>query len=158
MPRYYASLDALERAVKKSLNGTLKNEVAQAVEKVTKERIQAEVYGAYTPSVYERRGELRNAGFAAEVFDDADGVALRTYSAAKPNDSLSKPPVAYRGPDGQFAQWINDGNVPNIFNPRKYIWETSRPFYTSAANELDSGGAVMDALMAGMRKRGYKLM
>lgn len=157
VPRYYASIDALERAVKKSLKSTLKNEVAQAVEKAAKEKIQAEVYGTYSPSVYERRGELLDAGFAAEVFEDTGGVSLRAYSMAKPSDSLSSPPVAYRGPDGQFAQWINDGNVPNIFNSKKYIWEAPRPFYAQAASELDSTGAVVDALKAGMKKRSYSL-
>lgn len=157
MPRYYASLATLERAVKKSLASTLKGEVARAAEKVAKEKIRQEVYGAYSPSVYERRGELMNAGFAHEVSDDTDGVNLRMYSMAGPNDSLSSPPVAYRGPDGQFAQWISDGNVPNIFNGKKYIWEAPRPFYSEAASELDNSGAVVDALKAGMRKRGYSV-
>ena len=156
VPRYYASLAALERAVKKSLTSTLKGEVSQVVEKVAKEKIKEDVYGVYSPSVYERRGELMNAEFAREVFEDADGVNLRIYSMARPNDSLSSPPVAYRGPDGQFAQWINDGNVPNIFNSKKYIWETPRPFYSDAENELDNTGLVLDALRAGMQKRGYE--
>ena len=43
MPRYYASIAALERAVKKSLASTLKGEVTQAIEKVVKEKIEEDV-------------------------------------------------------------------------------------------------------------------
>lgn len=88
VPRYYASLAALERAVKKSLTSTLKGEVSQAVEKVAKEKIKEDVYGVYSPSVYERRGELMNAEFACEVFEDADGVNLRIYSMARDRKSV----------------------------------------------------------------------
>lgn len=141
-------LDAIEKATKDS--------VVKQVETTVKEHIVSDVYNVYSPSEYDRRGVLKNADMVNGIWAEPDGtVILRQYSSAEPNESLNG--SVYTGPSGAFAQWINDGDVPNIFNSYSgYSWAHARPFYDNAAADLHATGAAVAALKQGLAKQGIK--
>ena len=154
MARMYSSLSSLDKAIRKAILSALKNEVANAVEETTKQHIQSDVYAVYDPVEYQRRGELKNAAFQHDIYYVGSDIAMRSFSTAKQNRSVIGSSKSY--PVGAFAQWIQDGAVPNIFNKRHYICQDARPFYTNSVQELESRGLVREALAQGLKRRGVK--
>lgn len=102
------------------------------------------VYGSYTPVIYQRRNSL-GSNFQIDYEDE---YSVRIYDIAPPDRSVFDTP--YQGPPGSFAQWINDGNVPNVFNGKSYPWTEARPFYDAAAAACQS--KINNAVRAGIKK------
>lgn len=151
----YKNLKELRADLEKKIEASLASNVAKQVEKTVKEHIQTDVYNSYSPVIYERRNELKDAPFYHDVYNVAGIITLQSYSTASSNVSLVYG-SSYDGQAGDFAQMINDGKVPNIFNNLRYIWQTPRPFYDNAILELKNGGLVKAALQRGLAQRGIK--
>lgn len=151
MPKF-KDLKSLYTYINKSINKSLVNDVAPVVEKALDEAIDSTVYNSYTPSDYDRRFELGNPkNITSELIQD--GVLI-TKDIAQPNDSV----LGYTyvpETDTIFAGWINEGQVPNIFNGRDdYPWMHERDFIGNAINNLKESGDVDEALKRGLEKQG----
>lgn len=139
----FSSLSDFETYLKDRINSALQNEVAEFVEKSMKQNIQEEVYDSYSPALYHRRGEL---GRAVESFLLDDGELWTTTT------SVSSPSVVHGGISIDYAKWINEGGVPNIFNNRiDYPWMYPRDFITPTIEDM-SGGKVASVLKNAITK------
>lgn len=140
----FADLMAAAAAAAKE---TLQNEVATEVKEEIRKQEYNYIYDASSPSWYSRRKSL---GKTFKVETDGDDSA-RIWDAARPSPSVFNTPV--KGPDGVFAQWINDGNVPNVFDDKDYPWMHPRKFYDAAVKELSKSSKIKNAAKSGMEAR-----
>lgn len=140
----YGSLGALEAALKAATQTILISDLVPIVQSEIRAQEQSLVYGDYTPVIYQRRNSLGNS-FQIEHEDE---YSVRIYDIASPNRSVFG--TAYKGPPGSFAQWINDGNVPNVFNEETYPWMGARAFYDAAAAMC--APKINSAVRAGIKK------
>lgn len=138
----FADLMAAAAAAAKE---TLQNEVANEVKQEIKTQEYNAVYNAYTTKFYWRRYSL---GKTFETkFEDEDSI--RIWDAARTRSIRN---TIIRGPDGVFAQWLNDGDVPNIFHDSDYPWHIGG-FYDAATKELRKTSKIKNAAKAGMEAR-----
>ena len=141
----YSSLSALLKAAQSAAKATLQNEVAELVKQEIHNAEQDLVYGSYSPVVYARRGSLGN-GFTIQP---TGPYSIRIWDNAPSNYSVfGSAPAA----PGYFAQWINDGNVPNVFNSKTYPWTGPRPFYNQAVANL-AGSRLKAVAINGIKSR-----
>lgn len=140
----YNSFSEMMAAAQQKCAEALTTTVADVVKDEIRNTEQDLVYGSYSPVVYDRRGSL-GENFNVELISPD---TVQVYDVAEPNVSLSNPQVAYSGESGQFAQWINDGDVPNIFNDNDYVWMGARPFYETATANLKSSPKIQNAIKA----------
>ena len=129
----YKSLGALLKAAQSAAKATLNNEVAELVKQEIREAEQELVYNSYSPVMYSPRRHSLGKGFTVEP---TGAYSIRIWDSAPSNYSVfGSAPAA----PGYFAQWINDGNVPNVFNNKIYVWMSPRPFYDQAIVNLAGG-------------------
>ena len=127
----YKSFSALMCAVEKKVDRALKKEVAQEAAEELSLQTQAAVYDAYQPVLYERRGKRGGLLDKKNIAAHAAGGVLTVKNTARPNRSLSVPPVPYAPPnDTQFSAWLEHGELPlcwtvspspsgSVFYPRR---------------------------------------
>lgn len=153
MPKF-KDLPFMFAYIKKSINNALENNVAPLVEKTMDEKIDSEVYDVYTPKGYKRRYELGNTNnISSELVKD--GV-LFTKNTANPSPSVIGTPYSASG-STIFPEWVNDGEVPNIFNSNDYPWMHPRDFIAATIEELESTGAVATAMAKGLQASGISV-
>ena len=153
----YKSFSALMCAVGKKVDRALKKEVAQEAAEELSLQTQAAVYDAYQPVLYERRGKRGGLLDKKNIAAHAAGGVLTVKNTARPNRSLSVPPVPYAPPnDTQFGAWLERGEAANIFGvpPERAPWLLPRPFVATAAAELRRTGKHLDALKRGLKRQG----
>ena len=141
----YKSLSALLKAAQTAAKATLNNEVAELVKQEISEAEQELVYGSYSPVMYARRNSL-GKGFTVQP---TGAFSIRIWDNAPSNYSVfGSAPAA----PGYFAQWINDGNVLNVFNTKTYPWMSPRPFYDQAIANL-AGSKIQQVAANGIKRR-----
>ena len=144
----FSGLDAIERAINNAASAAVcSNQVLGEIQRVIREKEEEFVYGSYTPSTYNRRHSL-----GGQFQTQQTGLfSVRVWDIAPPNYSVFNTP--YQGPPGCFAQWINDGRVPNVFNQKSYPWAGPRPFYRAAEVELQNSLVLKRAVINGIKSR-----
>lgn len=144
--KIFKSIDALEKAI---MSAAEKAIMSDSVVNVVKQEIANKenemVYGGYSPSFYNRRFSLGKQFSVKKT----GPYSIRVEDIAPPNYSVFNTP--YPGPPGAFAQWINDGAVPNYFNSRAYAWAGPRPFYQAAEASLQNSAALKSAVINGIK-------
>lgn len=155
MPTYKNMSQALEY-IQKAINKSLQNEVKDAVAKTMDEKIDEVVYSSYSPTMYDRRGELGNIdNIVGEVV--SNGV-LEVKNIAQPSPSVLggqyDQAVRYGvyGEDMSLTDWVVNGKVPNIFNGNDYPWMHERDFIEATREELKKSAIIESALAKGLRK------
>lgn len=133
------------------IDASLKEDVAPLVKDVLHNNIEADVYGRYSPVKYSRRGAL---GSQENMVDELEGKGvLSVRDTASPSPSVIGTPYS-PADDTAFSGWINNGNVPNIFNNNDYPWMYPAGFIEDTREELSDGTRVREALKTGMLKQG----
>lgn len=156
--------DALMRNIKKQVEDTAKKDVFPVVKDVYQEHIQEEVYDAYSPTSYQRRGYAD--GLIADdniVGEFKDGV-LEVKDIAEPNESISQPKTPYSPDyDTQFAAWVErgeayTGKAKHLFSGDRSDepWAQPRPFTEKTVDDLATNQQHKKALSDGLKKRGIK--
>jgi len=150
----YNNLGSLFAAIKGAAREALQNEVYEKVKSVEENHISSDVYGAYSPTMYERRGAggglLADENIIGEMVSD-DTLSVR--NTASPSPSVLG--TAYSpSSDTTFAGWIENGEVNNIFNGTDAPWTEPRPFTQNTVEELQQTKEHVQALKAGLRARG----
>lgn len=141
MPRVIRDLDALcDAAIDAVAAKTiLMDYVAPVVEDILRKHIDQDVYGAYSPTVYSRRGSL-TAGVQSRMIADDE---LLVTTIAQPNRPASG--WASSG-DGAFLYMLEVGDLG--------WWRKGfpRPAISNAQRETDRSSAVERAKKAGIRQ------
>jgi len=151
-----------ERIAKAAVNDALKNEVAAVVRKAVRQSAQENVYDAYEPMAYERRGD--NGGLSDEKNIVASppverkssvGFTVENIAMFNPNMTSrgSRPwQTTFRG--RTLTQRIVDGWDSADAGSPAYM--QPRPFMQRASESLDEGGASrkeLDAAFEAAMKR-----
>jgi hypothetical protein len=144
-------LSELLKRITQAVNETLENDVAPIAKEILQESIQENVYQSYTPTYYNRRGVLGSADSIVTEME-SDGV-LSIRDVASPSESVLGTGYSPAN-DTTFSGWVNDGQVPNIFNDKDYPWMHSRNFIEDAVERMQTSGEISDAFATGMAKRG----
>lgn len=149
----FNNLDALLKHLQAKVAETLQDEVANDVSDKMKEHYMNEVYD------YDYNEEFRTRRMS--LVDDANidktlvgATTLSVSNTAKPDDSVFGTPI-YGDPDGLLAQWIEDGNITNVFNNHSgYPWTKPRPVIHTTAEEIRQKKSHIKAMKQGLKKRG----
>lgn len=156
--------NALMKNIKKQVEDTAKKDVFPVVKDVYQQHIQDEVYDAYSPTSYQRRGHAD--GLIADdniVGEYKDGV-LEVKDIAVAKDPVSPPRTPYSHDfDTQFASWIErgaayTGKAVYLFDGDKSgePWAQPRPFTEKTVDDLATNQQHKKALADGLKKRGIK--
>lgn len=142
----YDNIDLLLSGLAKELEATMGDQPEKTVRKKFKKQINATVYDSYTPTQYDRTGELlQDSSIKSAVSRKGADVELTVQSI--------------RSEDGKdIAKIIETG--------QGYTWESSqiaksktpRPFHANTEEELASTGEHIQAIKAGLRKRGIDVI
>lgn len=148
----FNNLGAMFAHINKAINTALETKVATVVEETMSKNIQSTVYDSYSPVVYERRYELGSRdNIKSEIIED--GI-LETKNISTPSRSVYGTAYAPQN-STTFSGWVNDGQVPNIFNNRTdYPWMHSRDFIGETVEELKSSGLIRKAMAEGLASTG----
>lgn len=145
----WPELDAFVAALGDAINVTLEGEVAEGAKAAISEAVQTEVYDAYSPTEYDRRG-LQGGGLAdtSVMIARLDPFAheLTVTDESRDNDSgrLIAPVVE----SGQGYEWGNS-EIAYCRMPR--------PFHEVAEERFAESGEFEEALARGLEKQGFEV-
>ncbi len=91
-----------------------------------------------------------NDNYKKEIVDK---MTVSIGSNAEPNDSLNNTPL-YSDPEGLLPKWIEEGDIPNIFNGEKYPWMKPRPVVEMTRDELMNTKSYIEAMKKGLHRSG----
>lgn len=134
------------------INETLKDEVFEEVRDTIQKHVNRDVYDAYSPTQYNRRGSsgglIDENNIVGEIISDG---MLFTKNIAEANTPFKGHSYS-TDDDTMFGRWINDGLVYN-FNGSTDPWTEARPFIDNAREELAKNEGHYKALKRGLKKR-----
>lgn len=159
--------NALIQSVVKQVDETVKKDVFPVVKEVYQKHIQAEVYDAYSPVTYQRRGSDGGLIDSDNIVGKYKDRVLEVRNIAKPNESIAQPKTPYSPAyDTQFAAWIERGKAYTgdakkyLFGPRDHSdesWALPRPFTKETVKDLSVNQQHKKALCDGLKRRGLKV-
>lgn len=141
MARTYNNLDKLSKAAidAATVKTVLMDYVAPVVEEILRKHIQEDVYGAYSPTLYVRRGSLTSTITSRMIADDE----LLVTATSQPNAPAHG--WASSG-EGAFLYMLEVGDLG--------WWRKGfpRPAISNAQKEVDESAAVEQAKKAGIKR------
>ncbi len=137
----FRNLNALELYIKNEIYKSLEDDVAKEVVDTMKDRINEDVYNAYSPTLYERRKEngglLDDANFLTEMVDDN---TLKVKNVTHGSGKYIVPIIE----EGVGYTWENS----NIYGRQPF----PRPFVANTREEL-RGEKLRLAISKALQKR-----
>ena len=150
----FKSIKDLKKYVKIAAEDSLKQDVADTIIKELASEYEDQVY-SYEPAsdgvVYDRRYDLMAEDSYFESYKEG---TITIENTVKPLESLKGTPL--KNPDVTLAEWIEHGNIPNIFNDKEYPWMKPRPVVKTVKERIVKDGLASDAMKKGLEKRGIK--
>lgn len=145
----WPELDAFAAELDDAINVTLEGEVAEGAKAAISEAVQSEVYDAYFPIEYDRRG-LQSGGLA-----DANVMA------AQLNPFAHELTVTDESRDNDSGRLI----APVVESGQGYEWSKAeiarsrmpRPFHEIAEERFAESGEFEEALTRGLEKQGFEV-
>lgn len=148
----FKSFNDLQKYIKKEIQASLIDEVAEVIKDEIQSSISDEVYASYNPIVYKRRG-YTNGGLG-----DKDTMDVQMF-----NDSTIKIiSNAERNLDYKFAGIgydVKKSFVENIvegYGDRSTTWNRPRDFLEETRNNLKENKHHIEALKDSLEKKGIK--
>lgn len=144
----------LNTTVKNAAEDSLKQDVADAIIKELVSEYEDQVYSyeaSFDGGPYDRRYDLIEEG---SYFESYRNGTITIENTVKPLESLKGTPL--NNPDVTLAEWIEHGNIPNIFNDKEYPWMKPRPVVKTVKERITKDGLASDAMKKGLEKRGIK--
>lgn len=126
----YTDIDELVNDLINDLSNSLGHEIGEEMKKVEQEVIDSNVYGAYSPKEYERRGK-DGGGLGSEgnmevtIIPTSNGVTIELHNSTTGN-SLYK------------NYW--QGEIQDLIETGNYLWHCgcpSRPFIEDTQEKID---------------------
>jgi hypothetical protein len=153
MPQF-SSIKDLEKFMQLALRDALEHECAADASATMKKVYQEEIYSyVYNKDFRTRRMSLvDDTNIKTEMVDNN---TLSITNVAQPDESVLGTPI-----DGgtQLAYWIENGDIPNIFNDRSdYPWTKPRPVTQHVVDEMIGSGSTMSALQKGLKRNGVNV-
>lgn len=139
----YKDFESLIAAVNRKVNTVVEKDVAPGLKDEIASKAKANVYDAYSPTMYERRHTLDDPN-NYQVIKDGDKTAIKF---TKDHNT----PIWSNVHRTSFIDWIERGYVPNYFNYDHYVWMEPRPFVSEVMNE----GNIRQEVVSALRKKGY---
>lgn len=144
----------IEKKLRAAINSAMKNDVPQIIKDAESRHAASDVYGAYAPTYYARRGSLSNQGNMETTVGDME-VTVRNI--AEPNhayDWNNDGPYRFMPPpnSGFLASLVGDGgpyNFPAAIG--------ARPFIENTVTELKGSGAIRDAIAGAIGSAGFSV-
>ena len=124
----FESIAEVEEYLKQQMEEALANEVADMVDETVRQHAQSDVYGAYSPMSYSRRGLLAAGNYTHEV----SGLSLTVR-----DETPGSPPSGYgHTPSGtELSEIIETGAQGN--GGGHWIDAFARPYMENAQRDVD---------------------
>ncbi len=132
----FNNINSLLDHIKNNVKQTLKEDVADIVKENMAEEIQTNVYNAYHPMFYERRGTQGGLGDKSNMEAKVEGTTLTVKDIA---------PL-----DNGRTDWELDEIVCKGYGNMPF----ARDFYGDIKERLEENGDHIEALRYGLKKRG----
>ena len=152
-------LEQIAAQLRPIIDDALEHEVADAIQVEEAETIKEVVYGAYTPKLYRRRGDMDGFGDPYNLEAKVKDGTLRVRNVTNPNPGgtlnddrvttgkyLDKLIEYGHGSSGGFYDFPKAG--ANFMKPR--------PFIEKTLEHLRQNKAYVDALKDGLKRLGIK--
>jgi len=158
----FKDLKSIEKHLQKGIDKALKQDVAPVVKKTEQEHIESDVYGAYEPKIYKRRGsgggglgDMRNMLDTVSKFEQ--GSILSVFNKT-PYNPLYTPFGGRRSLSGRYIGYSVEYGVDYDWGLSDDAWliahdSDARPFIENTVTELASG-KLEESLKQGLKKQG----
>lgn len=146
----YDDIDELLNDLKSDIEDTLMDEVLDEVKDIEIKKVQDDVFSAYSPKIYERRG--------THGIDDPDNIVGTVNNMQLEVDNVTQFNEGYFSNNKGLglADLINDGNsLSGYFYDYPGSFEQPRRFIDDTIEEVEQTDKVENALANGLRKRNY---
>ncbi len=152
MKNSYDDIDELLNDIKSDIEDTLMDEVLDEVKDIELKHVEEDVFSAYSPKIYERRG-IGGIDDPNNIVGTVDNMQLSVDNATKFNDDYG----TYNHGVG-LAELINDGDSLNgYFYDYPGSFNQPRPFIDNTVEEIEKTDSVENALERGMKRRKYDI-
>lgn len=148
----YRSWNDLVNKLQKAVNSAQAREVSELIKNKMKQEYNEEVYSYNYDSTYrDRRNSLiDNKNIVSTV--DEDGT-LFVENIASPDISVLGTTIASEN-QNLLSQWIEDGNITNIFNDKTdYVWTEPRPVIQNVIDSIEKSKSHIEALKKGLKRQ-----
>ena len=142
MKKSYSDIDVLLKDLKSDIEDVLMDEVLDGVKDIEIRHVEEDVFSVYSPNVYRRR--------MSDGLDDPDNIVGEVNNMVLEVENISEF-TDWRGNAKRgkgLTEFVNDYDYPGIIGQ-------SRPFIDNTVDEIESTDRVDEALVKGLRKRGY---
>jgi len=148
MPNF-RNLEEIRAYLSKKVGSALERDVADAVKEAMHDRVESDVYNAYNPSMYERRGSHSGGlgdkkNMKAQMLDD---TTLLLTNETPPNPNYRH--LRLRG--WSVAKSVERGARYDYISPEEI---GPRPFTKNTANELRAKKQHIYALVQSLKRQG----
>jgi uncharacterized protein YgfB (UPF0149 family) len=156
----YKNWDALMKAVQKKVDSTLQNEVFEEARDVCQKHIDEDVYGAYSPTSYQRRDMSGGLIANENIIGEMTGNVLEVKDIAQLNTSEGKQTYNSQTYLAQIIEYgkAYTGNAVYLFDRdmSDQPWANPRPFIQNTIEDLIINKQHIKAMKAGLAQRGIK--
>lgn len=154
----FDSIKDLEKHINKKIASALKNEVAEKVKDVMQDKVETEVYNAYTshsdhPDKYVRRGEKGGLKSRSNMKESVTDTTLTVENTTKMKDTgYELAGLVEYGNDkgyGEYDYYPAKNSEGDFRKPRPFIDETKK--------SIESTGEHINAMRKGLKRQGIDL-
>lgn len=135
----------------------VQNDIAAEIHNMLAKEYQEQVYSYPVSYLYNRRNSLTNPeNMKDTVSTKGNTVILEVRHEAKPNTPLLE---GYSlDENANLADWIEDGDIYNIFDPAKdYVWTHPRKVFKATQDKLDASDQFIDIIVSKLQAQGYDI-
>lgn len=140
------NLDEILKKIQVIVTDTMTKDIKEEVQDTMAQHIQSDVYGAYSPSVYERRG---SGGLGSK-----DNTKMTELVSTPSEVSITMENTTTGRTPTSTGYYNNGVRIDYMIETGEYMWGNvgARPFIANTANELD--GKWEEKLRRGLNARG----
>lgn len=152
MKNSYDDIDELLNDIKSDIEDTLMDEVLDEVKDIELKHVEEDVFSAYSPKIYKRRG-IGGIDDPNNIVGTVDNMQLSVDNVTEFNDGYG----TYNHGVG-LAELINDGDSLNgYFYDYPGSFNQPRPFIDNTIEEIEKTDSVENALVKGLKSRKYDI-
>jgi len=151
MAKSFETLSQLEQFIKSQVKESAKD-LGKYIAEETKQQIDNDIYQSYSPSVYERTYELKESIKSKTEKESKNNIeiVIEHDENAMHHTSI----VTGENVGSELADWIQRGQVPNIFNNNSYPWTQPRPYMENTVEKLENNKGHVKELKRLLRQKG----
>ena len=155
MAKVCNDLQELHNEIMKRVNKSLQKDVGEKVKEIMLEHIEEDVYNAYEPETYVRRGDNGGISDPENIIIKAEfdgAISIENITVGREFYFDNREPVRSKNADSYITPIIERG--------RGYdYWSKSfpRPFIKNTAEELKKSNVIKETLKEGLKKQGLEV-